>query len=183
MGQPDPAAVESWARRLRAGDQEAFGLIVKAYEGPLFAYLTRFTGDRGAAEDVFQEVFLRLHADPVAPGDRALGAWLYTVAHNLAVDWLRRVGRETLVGRVPDVPARESAPPAGEIHPVRLAEAIGRLPSAQRAVVCLRVYGELPFREIARILDAPLNTVLGRMHQATLALRRALVPAPTEVGA
>ncbi|MBI4859234.1 MAG: sigma-70 family RNA polymerase sigma factor [Candidatus Riflebacteria bacterium] len=179
MPLPDPIQVQRWVDRLKGGDRGAFRPLVDAFQGPLFGYLARFTGDRHAAEDLFQEVFLKVHQE--IAGQTATGSfsgWVYSLAHNLAVDWLRRRGREELTATVPETPAGrlegELALPGAD--PTRLAEAVRQLPEPQRAVVCLRVYGELSFAQIARILDAPLNTVLGRMRLATVALRRALTP-------
>jgi RNA polymerase sigma-70 factor (ECF subfamily) len=190
MPLPDPGEMNLLVERLRAGDREAFEMLVRSFVPPLYAYLNRFVGDAHVAEDLFQEVFLKVHTDLARYAEgTSFSAWLYTLAHNLAIDWLRRRREEPVARRLledqstrstmesPTCPA--GTLPEGPVHgvdPARLATAVLGLPVAQRAVVCLRAYGELSFKDIARVLGEPLGTVLGRMRLATITLRKELAP-------
>ena len=82
----------------RQGTHEAFGAMVRRYEGELFGYLRRYLGDRDLADDVFQNTFLQLYTkiDQYEPG-RPVKPWLYAIATHQAIDALRRQGRHQTV--------------------------------------------------------------------------------------
>lgn len=169
----------------RSGRAEAFDELLRRYQGALFAYLVRMTGRRESAEDLFQETFLRLLRS--LPGYQSRGQfkpWLYRLATNLCIDHFRRQGRRAAVSldaekedeaRRIDLLAASGARPdraTGEAQFLAALEAaIAALPENQRQVYLLRTVSELSFREIAEILDCPLGTALGRMHDALAKLR------------
>ena len=164
------------------GKAAAFDRLLERYQGPLLGYLVRMTGNRDAAEDLFQETFLRvLRALPRYEGRGRWKAWLYRTAGNLCIDHYRRGGRRPSVsldgdeGRLSEVLADGSAGPdqaareAGFL--AALETAVAGLPVKQREVYLLRTISGLSFREIAEALECPLGTALGRMHDALAKLR------------
>src|SRR5437762_11180622 len=82
----------------RRGQREAFGVLVRRYEGELYGYLRRYLGDANLADDVFQNTFLQLFTKigKYEPG-RPVRPWLYTIATHQAIDALRRNGRHQTV--------------------------------------------------------------------------------------
>lgn len=156
---------------LKAGDGRAFELLLKEFGDRVYRFVARLAGPE-AAEDLTQEVFLRVHRSigSFDPSGR-LGPWIFTIANNLCVDHLRRRTPPPAKGG----PARG---PAGMLEAKEwreaLMEAVARLPEEQRRVFHLREEGGLTFREIAQVLGCPLGTALGRMHGAMQRLRRSL---------
>jgi RNA polymerase sigma-70 factor (ECF subfamily) len=161
------------------GDIDAFEKLLERHRGPLFGYLCRILKDRELAEDTFQEV-------------SKFSTWLYRIAHNAAVDVLRRESyrkTESLSqprnrGSGSDLTLQDAVPsgnpePDAEFDRKQFSEAlkkcIKRLDPLQREVFVLRQYQDLPFREIASITGATESTVKSRMRYALQNLRRMLV--------
>jgi len=177
----------------RAGDVRAFERLVARYEKPIWNFIRRFVSDAATAEDLLQEVFLRV----VKSSDEWRGAakfstWLYTIARNLTVDHARRsvhrkaasldaernVGGDsptTLYDRLasPDRKADELA--SDRETKRRIDEAVAALPADQREVFLMREVMEMPFAEIAAAVGASEPTVKSRMRYALEKLRAALV--------
>jgi RNA polymerase sigma-70 factor, ECF subfamily len=155
----------------RGGEESGFEALVDRYRGPLFTVIYRMLGDRGLAEDLFQETFFRVvrNRDRFEPGSR-FSPWLYAIAVNLVRDHLRSKKRSplVLVDEPPDCPAPHN--PESDLYwtEVRqvVANALAALPQDQREVFLLREQAGLSFKEIAHLTGANLNTVLGRMHLA-----------------
>lgn len=182
---------DSLVEEYRKGKTEAFEMLYTRHAPRLFTYLLTLVRERGAAEDLLQESFIRLiRSLPRYKEQGKFKAFLYRVATNLARDRFRkRESKEETLGEMEGgdrsggitVDASMGPPPesVGE-HLVRreeeeqLRSAIRSLPEAQRKVIFLKIYSGLTFREIAEILNCPLNTVLGRMHYALSHLRKEL---------
>lgn len=171
----------------KAGDAEALGLLMERHQAALFGYLLRLTGRRDAAEDLFQEVFLKLVKNPGAYNEKEkLRAWLFTVARNAAMDHFRRGSARSEVslygeGDKPgpaDYTASAEPGPAeafyGKTEAARIDAALASLSPDQREVFYLRHYSELSFKEIAEALKVPIGTVLARMSRAAAKLREKL---------
>jgi RNA polymerase sigma-70 factor, ECF subfamily len=175
----------------KAGEVQALGELMERHKAAVYGYLLRLTGNPAAADDLFQEVFLKLVRDPGAYGERdKFKSWLFTVARNAAMDHFRRetARRETpLPGSAPrgedgeEGPADLPAPgpgPEGELEnrqlAARLEAALAALSEDQREVFYLRHYSELSFKEIAEMLGLPIGTVLARMSRAAARLRAEL---------
>ena len=171
----------------KAGDAEALGLLMERHQAALFGYLLRLTGRRDAAEDLFQEVFLKLVKNPGAYNEKEkFRAWLFTVARNAAMDHFRRSSARSEVsldgdGEKPgpaDFTASAEPGPAeafyGKTEAARIDSALASLSPDQREVFYLRHYSELSFKEIAETLKVPIGTVLARMSRAAAKLREKL---------
>ena len=168
-------------RRLKDGDASAGAELVCRYEGVLMGYLRRLAGSDHLAEELHQATWLSAleHLDKFDASGSAAGgfkAWVFRIATNKANDWWRRSGREQAAKsglRLVNEGASEPYDRTEVQEQVeRLREAIGKLPEAQREVLCLRYFSGLKFVEIAEMLGCPLNTALGRMHKAMAKLKR-----------
>ena len=171
------------------GSQSAFEQIVRRYQRPVIGLIARIVGDRAAAEDLAQESFVKafrsLNSFDVT---RRLSSWLFRIAHNTALDWLRRT-RPTLVSLddVSDVGARRAAEIAApaDVDPVErkamgqaIEAAMQVLRPAHRAAVALRYEEGLSFEEIGHVLGVPEVTARTYVHRA----RKELAQALTAVG-
>ena len=167
--------------RLQQGDLEALGELYDRYRLLVYRTALAITSDRDAANDLLQDVFLRLYrfAARIDP-QRPLEPWLYRMTANLAYTWLKRNRRwlkpleelaEWLVG-----PGRNSTYEVVESHDEwdQLQRAVARLPFAQRVVVVLYYLNDLSLQEIAEILDVPVGTVKSRLHYGRLTLKKSL---------
>jgi len=173
-------------QRFRRGDASAFEVLVRRHRGAVHGFLARCLGDRGRAEDLAQEVWLRvIAAAPRWEAKARFRTWLFSVARNLAVDDSRRrafrgtpVPLEAAGAPGEAGPAAEDPPPdaaaEGSLLRPRLQAAIASLPPEQREVFLLREYADVPFAEIASITGSPEPTVKSRMRYALEQLRRRL---------
>jgi RNA polymerase sigma-70 factor (ECF subfamily) len=177
---------ETLMLRFQAGDARAFEVLVRRHRTPVFSFLLRLTGDRGRAEDLCQETFLKVVKASVGWEERArFTTWLFAIARNLAVDEARRISfrraqpLEPQSGERPgpevaaDDPPPDSAADAALVRP-KLEAALRALPPEQREVFLLREYSGLRFAEIAEVTGTPENTVKSRMRYALEALRAEL---------
>jgi RNA polymerase sigma-70 factor (ECF subfamily) len=155
---------------LRSGDLNAFEELYAELNQPLFTVILRIVGHRAAAEDILQEVFLKLYQSPPPPSVRKPRAYLFQMARNLAIDSLR-----TQHPAVPlDDLALQGAPGPDRDFALDVSDALAALPQRQRQVVSLHLDGGLKFREIAQITETPLGTVLWQYRQAVDRLRTLL---------
>ncbi len=164
----------------QAGEDKAFEKLYRKYERPLYSFIYRFIGNRESAEDVFQQTWLKVIRGLENYDERGkFGSWLFGIANNACLDLVRKkstVKKDDYASEKLDhLPQKEMIPDESVIHmeqSVLLENGIERLQWEQKQVVLLRVYAEMSFKEIAAMIDAPLNTVLGRMHYAVKNLRK-----------
>jgi len=180
-----PVGVEDEISRLRRGDPEALGALVERYQHRLYRYLCRLVSDPAAAEDLFQQTWLRV-AEQIHRYDegRNFDAWLFRVAHNLAIDSLRRHRPESLDEPLPSGESRVEHLPADlpsaldrveeNEWSARIAVAMRQLPAIYREVLALRFEEEMKLEEISESLGAPLSTVKTRLRRALETLRARL---------
>jgi RNA polymerase sigma-70 factor (ECF subfamily) len=170
-------------RQYLAGDENAFHQLYERYERPLYSFIYRYVGDRQSAEDVFQQTWYKaLNALTAYKEQGRFSSWILGIAHNCSIDHTRRNSqkrkKEKIIDEGHDRTDFDAADPEEILERkeqrIRLEEAIQKLPEEQREVVLMRIHGEIPFKEIAKIVHSPLNTVLGRMHYAVANLRRML---------
>lgn len=172
------------------GAPEAFDALVARHRPDVLRTARLLLGDAAAAEDVAQEVFLRMHASlPGFRGDAELSSWLYRVTLNLGRDQLRRLrlrrhdvdlaGAEGAEALRVDATAERAVDVGRAREAVRAA--LGRLPADQREALTLRYVEGLSYAEIARITGAPLGTIASRVFRALERLGRDLEPRHLEV--
>jgi RNA polymerase sigma-70 factor, ECF subfamily len=177
--------LETELTRLRSGDVEAVAALMERYQHRLYRYLLRLVRQPASAEDLFQQTWLRVmerirNYDP----QRNFEGWLFALAHNLAIDFLRRHRMESLDDPLPSGDSRaemlEGSVPGAleqlltEERAGRLADAVAELPVTFREVLTLRFEEEMRLEEIAAVLALPLGTVKTRLHRALRHLRQSL---------
>lgn len=156
-------------RRLRDGNLDALEAIFLDLRTPVFTVLLRMVRNRELAEDLTQEVFLRLWQSPPGEAVHSPRAWIFRVAHNLALDALRRPGTDELPQQLMEQDFAEGVHTRLDVE-----TALTFLPPRDREIVTLHLGAGLRFREIAEILGMPLGTVLWRHSRAISALREKL---------
>lgn len=191
-GQGD-ATDEMLMVRYQRGDRQAFAQLVRRHQRPVYNFCLRQLKQPNVAEDVTQEVFLRLVQNAAEFKHEArFATWLYTIARNLCIDQLRKAahrrhpsldeplrggdGERTLSDVVADHHPKASAERATAASQVlsTIAEALDALPEEQREVFLLREIANLPFKDIAEVTGVPENTVKSRMRYALDRLKQAL---------
>ena len=172
-----PAATEDEAIRFRKGDPDALASLMTRYQHRLYRYLIRLVREEDAAADLFQQTWLRVmqNARRYDPR-RSLEAWLFSVAHNLAIDHLRRKRPEELDEGMPRGGPDAFDQTLAEERATLLAARLAELPAVYREVVTLRFEEELKLEEIAEATGAPLSTVKSRLRRALEQLRSKLEP-------
>lgn len=164
--------------RIARGDQRAAATLVERHLGRMTALARRMLGDQSEAEDVAQEVFLRVwrNAANWEPGKAKFATWMHRVAINLCYDRLRR-GREIPTDAPPeqidDAPSAYELVNAGDLAR-RVEQAVAALPPRQRAAVTLCHYQELSNIEAAEILEVSVEAVESLLSRGRRALRTAL---------
>jgi RNA polymerase sigma-70 factor, ECF subfamily len=176
------ASLEHEAMRLRGGDLEAVTGLMERYQHRLYRYLLRIVAQPSAAEDLFQQTWLRV-MERIQKYDpkRNFEGWLFSLAHNLAIDHLRRRQPESLDEPTFTGETQLSLTPGDGPNALdellsmerteRIAEAVAELPVLFREVIALRFEEELKLEEIAAVLSLPMGTVKTRVHRALKSLR------------
>lgn len=195
-GTTDEALMEAF----RGGDATAFETLVSRHKRGLFNYLLRSVGSAARAEELLQEVFLRVVRSRARYKRSAkFTTWVYTIARNLTVDESRRArfrdhvsldaprgkddggGRSLLDSMEHGGPSTDAAAAIPSLRE-RLKAAIATLPEDQREVFLLRQVSGLSFREIGETVGAPENTVKSRMRYALEKLREELAELAADAG-
>jgi RNA polymerase sigma-70 factor (ECF subfamily) len=165
-----PAADHLLIRQVAAGDQQAFGILYDQYSTAIYNYLVRLIHEPQTAEDLLQEVFMVLWQSAKKFREEArVKTWLLSIAHYQAVSWLRR--------HHPALPLEDSIDTAtDELHlddqvaqtweTNRVWGQLDQLSPKHRAVIELAFVHNLPYADIAKVLDCPIGTVKSRMSYA-----------------
>ena len=169
-----------------AGDRESFGRIVEEYRRPVIGHIYRLVRDVSIAEELAQEVFLRVYRARDYQRTAKFRSWLFRIATNLALNWLRDHRHEASHQRLDHTPpqARLREPSARTpnmeeflVRDARLAEvraAIQELPAKHRAAVLMHKYQELDYAEMARALNCSVPAIKSLLFRAYENLRRRL---------
>ena len=172
-------------RMYRQGDAEAFDTLFDRHHRSVYGFARTMLREPGAAEDVLQETFLSVArtAAKYTPRGR-FRAWLMRIVRNRCLNRIesRRLRRAVLAAGAPDVvdlPAREP-PPARQVQADEqrriVRAAVADLPDRQREAIALYAFEQMTYREIAEVLQMPINTVKTLIHRARANLARALEP-------
>lgn len=176
-------------RLCQKGLPEGFTWLLKQYAPRLFGYFLQRSGSALEAEELLQELSLRLVKNIARYRHRdRFESWLFRIAANLARDRVRRqrhaVATVSLAAGSDDVPGPGETLAADEPSPVeklikgeqldRVHEALKQLPDLDRELILLRHYGQLSFREIAEHFDMPLGTALAKVHRGLKQVRKLL---------
>jgi RNA polymerase sigma-70 factor, ECF subfamily len=170
------------------GNLSAFREIVESYQNPLLNYIYKYTGDRTAAEDIAQEVFLRVFK--TAKEYRPLSSfktWLFKIATNLCLNELRdnKIHRSTIdvfeLNEAGFVALSEKHPsPVRELENRELSstlkKALKSLPEKQRVALLLHKYSGFSYSEISQMMNCSISAVESLIHRARQSLRKQLTP-------
>jgi RNA polymerase sigma factor (sigma-70 family) len=179
---PSGDAIETLIQRCLAGDQAAWDLIVRQYWRKVFNVAYKFVGKHDEAEDLAQDIFLKIFKSLDTFDSRAnFQTWLISVSRNLCIDHYRSVRKEReTIDR--DVDANELAPASHDAGPIAALEqrdrvallrsALGALPDTLRTAVLMRDIQELSYQEIADKLRLPEGTVKSRINRGRTELAR-----------
>jgi RNA polymerase sigma-70 factor (ECF subfamily) len=188
----DERADEDLMLALKGGDDASFAELMRRHRGPIVNYVNRLIGDRDRAEDLAQEVFLRVyrHAGTYRVTAR-FTTWLYTIASNLGKNELRNRARRRNVS-VEDTPRElcqedyHLGTRKDFLAPDRITDlndrqrkvrlAIDSLPEHFRMMLVLRDLEGFAYEEIASMLDLPLGTVKSRINRARLEFKKRVEP-------
>ncbi len=182
----DEATDEQLVERYRDGEAGAFEVLVERYRRELFHFLLRFVTKGSAADDVFQDAFIQVHQSlDTFDTTRRFRPWLFTIAANKARDYLRRNKRTQASLSAPvgasggseggetafvDLMEADLPLPADQAQQQEMRElvreAVQRMPDHLREILLLAYFQQLPYKEIAAMLEIPLGTVKSRLHAA-----------------
>jgi RNA polymerase sigma-70 factor (ECF subfamily) len=168
--------------RVRSGETRHFGELVRRYQDPVYGMVARFVGGSEDAQDIAQDVFLRVFRGLDGfRGESKFSTWLYRITWNLCADWLRRNKRPnreaTVVQAAETLPDRRVDLEEGfleEEQRVAVRQALNALDEKYRSVVVLHYYQKLSYDQIAEVLDMPVKTVETRLYRARKTLRGCL---------
>ena len=177
--------------RVVQGDDEAFALLVRRYQGTVFNVAYRLTGNRGDAEDLAQEAFIRAYrAMPSFDLERPLVPWLKRITTNVCLNWLEmqkarpQTTASDLTPPDEDTEAMDQLADPGKTPEQQvvgieqaqyLRQALIALPFRYRAVIELRHYQDLSYEEIASALNVPVSTVKSDLFRARKRLEVELI--------
>jgi len=176
---------QALVRALRRRDPDLLSRLIEQYQYRLFRYLLYLTGNRETAEDFFQETWVRvIDRGRQYNGKWKFEAWLFTVARNLVIDFLRKKRPEGLSDFTrdeaanPELSAIDSVTPhdlfAEQEASQRLITVLACLPAATREVLVLRFQEDMTLEEIMQVTGAPLSTVKSRLYRGLEELRERL---------
>lgn len=170
--------------RTQAGDREAFREIVRLYQQRVFVLAYSFFKNREDALDIVQDTFLRLHEKiGLYERGRNFQGWLLQIAKNLCVDYYRKNYRKrkefesekSLDELSPAAPSDPAGQDAIDLK-TPFSRCVERLAERQRMIIILKHYNELPYNEIAQVLNISIGTVKSLHFKAVQNLRKLLTP-------
>jgi len=166
------------------GDSNAMNVLVERYKDKIFTSIYLLVKDKYLAEDIFQDVFIRI-IDTLKGGrytdEGKFLPWAMRIAHNMCVDHFRKVKRSPSIKTSDDHDIFEvlNFSEAGADQKImanqshdKIRRMVDLLPEDQREVIILRNYAELSFKEIAELTNCSINTALGRMRYGLINLRK-----------
>ncbi len=171
---------ESLVRRAKQYDQEAFTELYDKYFDKIYRYVAVKVGDRMEAEDITQQVFLKAIKSISAFKWKGFpfSSWLFRIAHNQVVDYLRKKKKQATVALDDNVLTSKDDPEAileQKLNLEQLATATKKLTSAQQEVISLRFAGELPIAQVAKVMGKSEGAVKALQHSAIVSLRKAFM--------
>ncbi|MBL7727695.1 MAG: sigma-70 family RNA polymerase sigma factor [Dinghuibacter sp.] len=174
-------------KRFAAGESDAIEELVNRYKDRIYTSIYYLVKDKYLAEDIFQDVFIKV-IDTIK-GDRyseegKFLPWVLRIAHNMCVDHFRKVKRTPTIKTSDDrdifdvLNFREESAEQKVVQRQshdRVRKMLDMLPDEQKEVIILRHYADLSFKEIAELTRCSINTALGRMRYGLLNLRKIMV--------
>ncbi len=166
------------------GNERAFELLLGRHQQKIYTSIYLFVKDQSLAEDIFQEVFIKI-IDTLRKGkynhEGKFLQWAMRIAYNMCVDYFRRTKRRPQVSPTETFDIFDILPVIddnaeqsiirSQTHD-RIRHLVDQLPPEQREVVILRHYADMSFKEIAKLTRVSINTALGRMRYALINIRK-----------
>ena len=168
--------------RCRSGDEGAFQELIDRYKDLVFALIARTVQDRSRAEDLAQEVFLRIHRGlPYFRGEARLSTWIYRIVANVCVQEQTRPRAPGASVSLDDARTSERVVPSAADRQFgdlelrdRLEKAISRLPANYRLLIAAHYLDGVQYDDLAEALELPIGTVKTQLFRAKQQLRRLL---------
>lgn len=169
---------------VRKGGNAAFEKLLNKYERPILNYIHRFTGNKTKAEDITQEVFLRVYKskDTYKPAAK-FSTWLYSIATNLCIDYKRKLSRDALANHDVLIDNKnerailentlEKTVEVDQIEQI-VKMAILSLPEKERAALTLQFYDNKSYKEISDILNMSISSIESMLFRARQRLKKSL---------
>ncbi len=170
---------QSLVHRAQQGDKEAFAQLYENHFDKIYRYVALRIGNKTEAEDVTQQVFLNAlrSISSFKWKGAPFSTWLFRIAHNLVVDYLRKEKRQATTPLDESLVSSDSnlqLVAEYRLDIEQLISATKRLTAAQREVISLRFAGELSVAEVAKVMGKSQGAVKALQHSAVIALRKAL---------
>jgi len=176
--------------RVQAGDESAFALLVEKFRNPLIGFMNRMARNQGVAEELAQEVFLRVYRSrQTYAAEAKFSTWLYRIATNLALNHLRDTRHEKVdmnlcldepdqeTGRFPDVAEKALTVEENLLlreRALAIRRQVESLPERQRLAVLMHKYQAMDYREISRVLKLSESATKSLLFRAYQTLREKL---------
>ena len=193
LDEPDEKSNEDLMGSVRLGNRHAFEVLINRHQRSVLNFIFRFLGNRADAEDLTQEVFLRVwKAAGTYKPDAKFTTWLYRIATNLCInrqhairirklfvqshvqEQIQNSKDSSIIGESAGILSPEERLIDSE-QSVRLLNALIELPAKQRVAIVLRIYDEMSYQEIAQIMDRSVSSVDSLLIRAKKNLHRKLV--------
>jgi RNA polymerase sigma-70 factor (ECF subfamily) len=167
-------------KKCQNGNESAFAPLIAIYKNKLFSYLYRLCGNREEAEDLFQETLIKAWKGMKHLHDQnKFSSWLFSIAHNLAMDSLSKKKRNFAMSLTNHNnllnPNNQFDNMIRNEEILEIQKIVEGFPPKQKEVFLLRIFGEKKFKEIAEIMNEPLNTVLSHMHYSIEKIKTIMV--------
>ena len=166
-------------RRMQKGDKTGLKEIYEAYISYIYAVIRGVVKNKENAEDLTAEFFIKLWnmADQYKAGS-GHKTWMTVIARNMAIDFMRKAGREQLTEEVPEVSAADTAAGIADsmenevVGRMNFRETVEKLPETERQIMTMKLAGQMTFKEIAEVLGIPMGTVTSKYQNSLEKLRR-----------
>jgi RNA polymerase sigma-70 factor (ECF subfamily) len=173
----DPISDNELMEKVRDGRVEKLAILFERHHVMLYNFFLRLTGRRGPSEDLVQDVFVRiLKYRSTYRSESKFSVWMYQIARNAHVDYLRKRKPEVALEEQFEEPAGAEAPPAdrmdAEIDAGLLRQALDRLPLRKREILLLSRYEDMKYKDIAELLGCSIETIKSSVHRAIKELRK-----------
>ncbi len=173
-------------RSFQEGNQQALEILVNRYKEKIFSSIFFLVKDKYLAEDLFQEVFIKV-IDTLRSNryneEGKFVQWALRIAHNLCVDYFRKIKRTKII-HSDDKDIFEMLNTSAESADTKMVQGqsyskirtmLNELPEEQREVIVLRHFADMSFKEIAEVTNTSINTALGRMRYGLINLRKLMI--------
>jgi RNA polymerase sigma-70 factor (ECF subfamily) len=164
--------------KCKVNDGEAYRQLMKLYKNKLYGYLWRFSGTEEEADEMFQETLIKAWKGIKKYNEqKKFASWLFTIAHNVAMDYLRNKNKNTILVPIDETNDKSNLQSIDDQMVQKEAiekinQIVRNLSNKQREVFMLRQNGELSFKEIAEITNQPINTVLSHMRYSIKKIKK-----------